>query len=330
MFCFLSFSPQWDWASVSHHLRKPVIISPSLRFGSGCGLALSSKGRSTLHELSVCPASKEQLPRGQEPVFCWDTASARVLAWVDASECFRGIRFTTMTAALQKGKYTGCLMGWEEPKHWEIRWLGLCLSHQRSWGHTMGTLSWIYLHLIPHGNRWAEHVWEHPLSGRFIEVSGVGKCIHLCLGVCEPSRENKNPYVSSVGRCCLILSYNFVISSQQFSWWDALTANVQGFKASGPERCGFLDLYHHSLISQHSRSGNLFFPPAYSWKLNLVLWHKAWISPCVAATLLPSACQGNNWSVLKWKHSWLILPTQHPLVSSSWLLCTYGLISVTT
>lgn len=54
------------------------------------------------------------------------------------------------------------------------------------------------------------------------------------------------------------------------------------------------------------------------------------ISPCVAATLLPSACQGNNWSILKWKHSWLILPTQHLLVSSSWLLPTYDLISVAT
>lgn len=110
-FCFLSFSPQWDRAAVSHHLRKPVIISPSLRFGTHCGLALSSKGCGALHELSVCPASKDQLPLGQEPVFCWDAGSARVLAWVDASECFSGIRFTTMTAACEVGKYTACLMG---------------------------------------------------------------------------------------------------------------------------------------------------------------------------------------------------------------------------
>lgn len=82
----------------------------------------------------------------------------------------------------------------------------------------MGTLSWIYLHLLSHGNGWAEHVWEHPLPGRLKEVLGVGKCIYVCLGVCEPSRE-KNPLVSSVGRCCLICSYSFVISSQQFSWW---------------------------------------------------------------------------------------------------------------
>lgn len=56
------------------------------------------------------------------------------------------------------GSTLGVSWAEKEPRHCEIRWLGLCLSHQRSWGHTMGTLSWICLHLIPHGSRWAECV----------------------------------------------------------------------------------------------------------------------------------------------------------------------------
>lgn len=145
-------------------------------------------------------------------------------------------------------KYACYFMVEEELRHWEIRWLGLFTGHWRSWGQTMDIPSWTSPPLVAHVDGWAERTWEHPLPGGFEEVSGVGKCIHLSPGVYEPSRKNKKPYISFVGGCCLKLSYSFVIYSQRTSWCNVLTVNPEGFKPSGPESCGVLLLYHHSLI----------------------------------------------------------------------------------
>lgn len=153
----------------------------------------------------------------------WDAASVRALAWVDACECFSGIRFTTMTAAL-----------WNGELHW--------LSHGQ--GRNLGTgrsddlvCAWV--------TRGAEATPWAPCHG-FIFIS------------------------YSVGRLCVRT------------------------------------------------------PPSGRFK---EVWVWGWF-PHVWQPLFCPLPAKEITSVSERKHSWLIFPTQHPLVSSSWLLPTDGSISV--
>lgn len=158
------------------------------------GLALISKGPGALCKLSVSPASKVQPPLGQRSPFCWGTDSACILARVDVSDASNAaaLDLPPWQQPCEIQSMFAISQMREKPRHWEIRWLGSCMGHQKSWGQATWTPSQICPPLVAHVNGWALHTWQCLLLREFGEVSGVRKLIHLCLQVCEPSRGNKN------------------------------------------------------------------------------------------------------------------------------------------
>lgn len=121
----------------------------------------------------------------------------------------------------------------------------------------MGTLSWIYPPPVAHVNGWAECTWELPLSKGFGEVSGVGRCIHFYLGVCDPRRGNEKNLTFLLWEGVAWYSatvWRFTASRLL----DALTVNPGGLKPSGPESCGVLDLYHCSDLPSILELGSCF------------------------------------------------------------------------